>query len=428
MLDYKTRKDNKMRLQISKKIFLIQNKVKNKITLSISERLFYFFLNLLAGIYYAGNLTKWFLYKAGFLKSHKAGFKVISIGNIKVGGTGKSPLAIKMASRLIDSGFDCALINRGYMGPTSKLNVISDGKKILKNILECSDEAYMQALALAGGIDKDGVFYNSSGNVKASDYFTPFGENKIHASSGAFVMTSRQRVDSINFLEKNKFEGIAILDDAFQYYRLQRDLNIVILDYADPFGGFKTFPAGMLRDRLQHLKEAHILVISKCPYEKFADNSIAGCEKINQIKNTAFINGFKGNFFYSAIKMTGLYSLNEDKLIEFSDIDGSKVFLFSALGDNSSFFNSFAGAVSGYSISCSSLGFLDHYNYSIENQKEIIEKSKNIGSDIIVTTFKDAVKLNKAIFKNCRIYAARFEVIMNDENNFFEEIKCQLNR
>ena len=416
-----------MRSQVTKKIFNVQNKINQGKRLSLVESGIYFLLNIMAGLYYFGNYAKWFLYEHGFFNSKKAEFKVISIGNIKIGGTGKSPLAIKTAACFINSEIECAVINRGYMGPATGLNIISDGREILKKINECSDEAYMEALALIGRDDTQKDFCKPAGIFMESDKFTPLGENKIKRPQGAVVLTSKQRVDSIDYLEKIGFKGIALLDDAFQYYRLKRDLNIVILDYADPFGGFKTFPAGMLRDRPGHLIDADIIVVSKCSLDKIEKKEIGDDAGIKKIRKIAAFYGFKGKFFYSAIKMTGLYSLNKNQSVDFSECRNLKFFMFSALADNSGFFKAFAGAVSKYSTVFSSIGFLDHFNYSSDNQKMILEKASQSGSDIIVTTFKDAVKLDREIFKNSKIYAAQFEIVLNDEEKFFEEVKCLIN-
>ena len=149
-----------------------------------------------------------FLYKTKMLKIHDAGIPVISVGNITLGGTGKTPFVLMLARHLSHAGKKCAILIRGYG---------EDEWKMLESSLR---------------------------------------------SKEAHVFVGRDRVKSA---EKAKQEGkdIIILDDGFQHRRLKRDLDIVLVDSSEPFGNRRSFPRGILREGLWALKRADIISLTK---------------------------------------------------------------------------------------------------------------------------------------------------------------------
>ncbi len=401
----------------AKIIFKIQKKLRTGARFSVYE-IFLWPLLVIAGfIYYTLNYIKWFLYFYNILKPFAPSLFIVSVGNIKIGGTGKSPLCVKISSALIKAGIEVSVINRGYSGTVKKLNLISDGKKLLKTIGECSDEAYMEALALIGGGSEALRLKNNADYIIGSQYYVVFGGNIINACRGARVLTSKQRVDSVDYLQNTNFKGICLLDDAFQYYRLKRHIDVVVLDYNDPFSNGLTFPAGMLRDRISRLKAADIIIISKCPPGLKTDD-----RKVKFIKSICVRGGFGGNFYKSQTALSGIYDLNRRMECDFSLLSARRVFAFSALGDNAGFFKlvSEKAAEKKFDLLCE--GFLDHKDYSDEEQYAMVEKMKKSGAGVLLTTFKDAVKLKCRIFEKIEIYAAMMDLQIEKEPEFMNEI------
>lgn len=408
---------------IASKIFKIQYKKRSGLKLSAAELIAWPILVICGFIYYSLNYLKYFLFKYHVLRSYKPDIFCVSVGNIKIGGTGKSPLCIKIASSILNSGCAAAIINRGYLGPVKGLNIISDGVKLLKKIDECSDEAYMEALALIGGKDESRRAENNRQIISSCDRFVTFGENKVNTEIGAAVLTSKHRVESVKYLQSISFNGICLLDDAFQYYRLVKNINVVVLDYYDPFSNGLTFPAGALRDRIKRLSEADIIVISKCPSAEPVDD-----RKIVLIKSVCRRAGFKGNFYKSAVEIKGLYSLSDNTSVAFNALKNSRAFVTAGIADNKNFFASIANAArsNGFDFFCE--GFIDHNDYNDSMQRDIVNKMKALGASSVITTFKDLVKLKRDIFEGFAVYAVLFDVIIEDEARFIGEIISKYNK
>ena len=407
---------------IAAKIFKIQYKKRLGLKLSPTELAAWPLLVICGFIYYSLNYLKYFLFKYHILKPYKPDIFCVSVGNIKIGGTGKSPLCIKIASSILNSGCAAAIINRGYLGPVKGLNIISDGVRLLKKIDECSDEAYMEALALLGGKDESVRAENNSRIISSSERFITFGENKVNVENGAAVLTSKRRVESVKHLQSNGFNGICLLDDAFQYYRLVKNVNIVVLDHTDPFSNGLTFPAGALRDRISRLSEADIIVISKCPSAEPVDD-----RKTVSIKSVCRRSGFKGNFYKSAVEIKGLYSLNDYAAVPFNSLKATRAFVTAGIADNKNFFGSIAKAaeLNGFDFFCE--GFIDHSDYNDSMQRDIVKKMKSLDASALITTFKDLVKLKRDIFEDIPVYAVLFDVIIEDEARFIGEIVNKYN-
>ncbi|HOT77482.1 MAG TPA: tetraacyldisaccharide 4'-kinase [Candidatus Wallbacteria bacterium] len=407
-----------MKETIARIIFKIHSKRRAKIKLSLVEALLWPLMAAAGFIYYSLNYLKWALYKFKILPPYVPSIFCVSVGNIKIGGTGKSPIVIKLAGAFANSGRQTAVINRGYLGPVKGLNVISDGERLLKKIEESSDEAYMEAIALIGSKNPSVRAEKNAAIIKNAGCIISFGENKITSEKGSAVLTAKHRVDCVKYLEGEGFKGFCFLDDAFQYYRLIKNINIVVLDYADPFSNGLTFPAGALRDRLARLKEADIVVISKCPLEKSVRE-----KKIGRIKSVCRKYSFAGNFYESGVAIKGLYSIKEEKAFSFEEFKGRRAYLISAIADNRSVSGAIARRASAAGFSCFSEGFIDHADYSEAMQRDIVKKASSLGADFIMTTFKDAVKLRRDIFERIPLYAISFDAWIENESGLILEIR-----
>lgn len=157
------------------------------------------------------------------------GLPVISVGNITTGGTGKTPCIIALAQMLMEEGRHPAILSRGYGGGMEQGGgIVSDGKALLASPGRAGDEPYMMAARLPG----------------------------------AAVLVGKDRIKSA---ERAKELGadVLLLDDGFQYWRMKRDLDIVLIDGTNPFGYGHVLPRGLLREPMEGLARADVFIITK---------------------------------------------------------------------------------------------------------------------------------------------------------------------
>lgn len=165
------------------------------------------FLSIVSLVYLVLLRCIYFFYKMKILPSYKVPGKVISIGNITLGGTGKTPLTIKLAEDVKAMGKKPAVLNRGY------------------------------------GNDESHLLQERLQNIP--------------------VLIGRDRVKNAKRAFNELGSDCVILDDGFQHYRIKRDLDIVLIDATSPFGNMKLFPRGILREPLTRIKDADIAILTK---------------------------------------------------------------------------------------------------------------------------------------------------------------------
>ncbi len=176
------------------------------------------------------------LYEKGVFKSFSLGVPVISIGNITVGGTGKTPLVAFVAEILAEKGEKVCIISRGYGRKNPKKRVlVSDGENILADARQSGDEPFELAQRLLGK---------------------------------AIVVADANRVSAGNWAREKFGITAFVLDDAFQHRKVKRDLDIVTIDATNPFGNKKMLPSGILREPLKNLKRADAIVITRANLAK----------------------------------------------------------------------------------------------------------------------------------------------------------------
>lgn len=291
-----------------------------------------------------------FLYDKHILKSEKISAKVISVGNLTTGGVGKTPLVAKIVQYLINNGEKVAVLTRGYGGKLSnkKINLISDGVNIYYSALESGDEAYWHAI-----------------------------NNPL-----SVVITCKDRVKAAKYASEELGCTVIILDDGFQYRRLYRDIDIVLIDSKLKFGNGHLLPAGPLRESEQAYKRVDRLVVVDKDFDKKNAQKVAySYEKQTGLK--VLICTTEPDYIYN-IK-------SSEKLAS-----GEAVNAMCAIGQPEQFFRFLSDK---YEI-IKKFVFDDHHIYK---QSEI-DSIKGI----IVTTEKDAVKLSQ--FKRKDIYAMKLKI------------------
>ncbi len=260
------------------------------------------------------------LYDTGALDTFDLGARTISIGNITTGGTGKTPLVAHVAALLADCGEKVCILTRGYGRTDPKKRVlVSDGENVLVDAATGGDEPVELAQKLCG---KHVIVVADADRVRAAEW------------------------------AKQKFGVTAfVLDDGFQHRRAKRNVDIVCIDATDPFGGGQMLPAGRLREPLENLNRADLIVITRSDL----------VEDISDLRSEISNYAFGTPIFECRTVIPGLSTL-EGTEAEFQD---EPVFAFCGLGNPESFFEQIRRAdvqLTGTTT------FADHHRYS---QKDI---------------------------------------------------------
>lgn len=313
-------------------------------------------LRLLSFLYEIGVSLKLSLYRNGILKQHKLPCQVISLGNITVGGTGKTPTAQRLAAIIRDMGCRVVILNRGYRAKhKGEVGVVSDGKKIYMSATEAGDEAYLLAKNLPG---------------------VPVLIGKHRAITGQYAV--------------DKFQAeIIIMDDGYQHWQLVRDLDIVLIDTINVFGNNFMLPRGTLREPLENLDRANAFLLTK------ADQSTEHArfdirDKVKTYNAQALIVESIHNprcFIEIEEWYKGEISKN---IAPLEAIQGKKVMALSAIGNPSSFEQTIVdiGAEVVYSAR-----YPDHHSYNMKEMQEVLQQALDNDVYAIITTEKDAVKI-----------------------------------
>jgi tetraacyldisaccharide 4'-kinase len=307
-------------------------------------------------------------------KSKSVNAKVISVGNITIGGAGKTPLVIYIAELLKSSGKKIGVLSRGYGRKSSGYKLVSDGEKIFTEVSESGDEIYHTVLEC---------------KVPAA-----VCENRVY---GARQLIKDTNIDFI------------VLDDAFQHRWINRDKDIVIIEQRFLIGNdffiHNLLPTGNMREPFSALHRADAIVVNR----KFSDE-----EKIPE-ERTKYFNG-KEIFtaYYKAISFVDIVKKDEYKPEGF---EGQKSLVVSGIANPYSFLNALAQT----SVDTSNkLIFRDHKNYSQKEVQRIRKSFYSTNSHSVVTTEKDAVKLMKFSkeLDDIDIFFLKIKLVIDDGESF----------
>ncbi len=312
------------------------------------------------------------LYSKGLLNSKRLPCPVISVGNITLGGTGKTPLVITLAKGLTDRGISVAVLSRGYKGKGSAGPFVSDGKTVLLSPEESGDEPFQMAKALKG---------------------IPVLIGKDRFTNGQLA------------LERSGVRGL-LLDDGYQHLQLHRDLNILLIDSQIGFGDHHLLPRGILREPLHHLHRAHLFILTK------VENPEA-CRPVEKVLQESYPSS---PVFHSHYETRGLIG-PEGESEELPSLKGKKVLAVSGIANPHYF--SFLLKKCGMEI-VREMIFPDHHYFSPKDLISIQENAK--GLDWVVTTEKDMVKLRNMRLLHPRLRALDIEMKIWEEEEFYKRV------
>ncbi len=336
-------------------------------------------LYLSSKLFHVAVKARRFLYNVRILRDSTLGVQVIAIGNLTLGGTGKTPVVEKFARALQDEGRTVAILSRGYRSKPAPLStrlvnkllfredstpprLVSDGKSLLLDSETAGDEPYMLASNL-----KDVV-----------------------------VLVDKDRVKSGRFAIEKFGCDILLLDDGFQYWKLRgRRQDIVLVDRQQPFGNERLIPRGTLREPPSHLARAKWIFITKSD-----GNTRELRSRITKYNPTAPIIECVHHPLYFEDVFSG-------KRHDLSLIKDRKVASLSGIAQPESFEQSLAalGGVMVYSKR-----FADHHRFSQQEILNAINRSKKRQAELIVTTQKDAVRFPKIDRRDLPICFVRVEI------------------
>ncbi|MCM2356561.1 MAG: tetraacyldisaccharide 4'-kinase [Geobacteraceae bacterium] len=302
------------------------------------DRLLLLLLALLSFPYSLALRLRAAAYAAGLLRSHRLPRPVISVGNLTVGGTGKTPAAAMLAQYFIARGKRVTLLSRGYGGTLRGEGIVSDGTTLFLTPGEAGDEPCLLAATVPG-------------------LAVVVGADRYRA--GLLAM-------------ERLAPDVFILDDGFQHLRLMRDLNILLLDSSRPFGNGRTLPAGLLREPRSAAERADLIIYTRCSGEGEPAH-------------------FPGKPACRAFHhLVGLTSLAGGAVRPFADLKGLRGLAFAGIADPAPFFHDLAEE--GLSLAAT-LPFPDHCRYGEGEVAAILAAAAACGADYLITTEKDGVKL-----------------------------------
>jgi len=333
---------------------------------------------------------RWYFYEERIIRSHATGCMVISVGNITVGGTGKTPVVEKIARTLTQAGRKVAILSRGYKSvPRPFLErlwrkftfvetydpprVVTDGKRILLDSLRAGDEPYMLATNL-----KDVVILVDPDRIKSAIYAT-----------GKFG------VDTL------------LLDDGFQYLPIKERLNLVLLDRFSPFGNNHILPRGTMREPKDHLKRADILFITKCDGSDLTELK-ADIRKYNR----------HAEIVECAHRPLYLQDLELETHLPLDYLKGKKIGAVCGIAIPESFESGLTrlGAEIVYSRH-----YADHHRFNPGEIENAMARTRARGGHALITTEKDAVRFPLVTRRDLPIYFLRVEIELTHSQETFEE-------
>ena len=380
----------------------VQNKIRNLESFAIdvvfgraegtAATLFAGFLQALSFLFSGVVQLRYWLYRRRIFHDQPLGCLVVVVGNLTVGGTGKTPVVEKFAAALRDRGRKVAILSRGYKSKSPPFwrkwlnwithaaepppRIVSDGRQVLLDSEHAGDEPYMLARNLPG----------------------------------VLVLVDKNRVKAGVYAIKKFGCDTLVLDDGFQYLPLKGRLNLLLVDKTNPFGNGHLLPRGVLREPVKHLKRASYIFLTKSDgqrdeeLEELIKKHNPGADIIECAHCPRYLKRFAGD---------------EQQPLDF--LKGRRVGMFSGIAVPESFeraVRNLGGTV------VFTRRFLDHYRFRREDFDSIFQEAAETKADFIVTTEKDAVRIDPATPCPVPLYYMRLEIeILRGAADFTEAVE-----
>lgn len=329
-----------------------------------------------------------FLYKHGILRAQHLGCLVVVVGNLTVGGTGKTPVVERLARTLQAKGRKVAILSRGYKSkkepfflkwwrwmlhkPPKPPKVISDGTTVFFNSEEAGDEPYMLARNLPGVV----------------------------------VVTDKDRVKAGQFAIRNFGVDTLILDDGFQYFQLKDHLQLLLIDKSNPFGNGHLLPRGILREPLAQMKRASYIFLTKSE-DPPSESLVAELQRFRDERK----------WMQCAHRPKYFRAVNGDTRKDLTFLKGQRVGALSGIAAPESF-EAFLHELGAEAVV--PYRFLDHHRFTPAELREVFASARERELDLLVTTEKDAVRIETGMETDFPFYYLRVEIHMSAGSENFE--------
>jgi tetraacyldisaccharide 4'-kinase len=300
-------------------------------------------------------------YDRGLAAAARAGVPVISVGNVAVGGAGKTPAVAAIAARLAARGRRVAILSRGYGATRTEPRVVSDGRQLLLGAAEGGDEPVLLARRLRG---------------------VP-------------VLCGPRRAELARSAVAELGADALLLDDGFQHRALRRDLDVVLLDAANPFGNGRLLPAGPNREPRSALRRAGIVWLSRV--DQAEDG---GLEPLRALARDATGRAPVESRHAPEELLDGLL----ERPLGLETLRGQRVLLLSGLARPASFRRTVEGL--GAEVAAERR-HPDHHRFTVGDVEEALAAARRAGCARVVTTEKDAVRLPGAAAGDPRLAVVR---------------------
>lgn len=315
------------------------------------------------------------IYSLGIRKRCRLVVPVICVGNITFGGTGKTPFVQMLCRFLQKNGVKVVVLTRGYGRKSKGTLIVSDYERVLSNAAQAGDEPYLLAKSLRG---------------------VPVLVDKDRRRSGKWAC-------------RQFYPDVIVLDDGMQYWQLEKNITITLLDSLNPFGSGYVMPAGNLRESISALKRSDIVVFSHSDlatqkqllkYAKIANKYVD--------YDSMFCSSHKPVYFTNA----------SGKKLELDFVRGRNIAAFCGIGSPKSFFDTLTSL--GANVR-KKIVFSDHMVYT----SEVLDAISNIGAGMtIVTTEKDFTKIEDMNIPN--LYVLTIKLELEDIDRFEERLKQKI--
>lgn len=338
-------------------------------------------LNLLSQVYGQAVSIRKIGYEKKVFKKEFLPCEVISIGNITVGGTGKTPFTIYLAQMIQKMGMKVAVVSRGYKGSAEKEGgIVSTGDALLMNAKSAGDEPCLMALEL----------------------------------KGIPVIVGRDRAAAGRLAIREFHPDVILLDDGFQHLRLARNLDIVLIDTLKPFGNKSLLPRGTLREPVTGLLRGDIFILTRFDQAP-PDQQARTLAEIQHI--------VPGKPIFQAVHEPYIKRMIDPQndsaaLVDESLLRDQKVVAFSGIADNDGF------KASLKKWGCFPLAFFsfqDHHAYTRGEIADMLSFSEKNGAAFMVTTEKDYVRLKASLPIDMRLIVIDVRISLGDQKDRFSD-------
>ena len=321
-------------------------------------------------------------YRRGWLPSQRLPVKVISIGNLTLGGTGKTPMVIRLASALQQRGLHVAILTRGY-GRRQRLPLVINGRGQVSQYTPelMGDEPVLLARRLP-------------------DVTIGIGADRFALAQQIIRMESPQPPD------------VFLLDDGFQHLRLARELDVLLLDSSNPFGGNAALPAGPLREPLGALARADLIVLTRT-------NGGASTEVVSTVRRY----NPRVPLFRARTELAAVFDAATHRPANLFVLKQQPALAFCGIGNPEAFWEDLRHW--GFTVA-GTLAFPDHHRYIIDDFKTIIRQADRAGARVLLTTEKDLVNLTVVPPSFPPTFYCRIDLVLDDEPAFLAAISERL--